>query len=138
MSIKYATGILICAYYRCVRHDVDPITPGCRRCQTARGNSELFLGAWAPNADACATREVNRSPLRQANPKQARRHAAKRRKKQATYSAPLQGIGQTQPAPSNLILRSEELYRISVGSEFAALKVCQKCSAKGPVTKGSQ
>ena len=32
------------AYCRCVRHDTGQITPGSRRCETARGDSEVFLG----------------------------------------------------------------------------------------------
>jgi hypothetical protein len=98
---------------------------------------EPLLGAWAPNADAC------KDPAKLAVVLSANSYTSSQASCQfldisetsgpngSIYSARSQCIqpGQTSPTQSNLILRLEDLNRMSIGPDFENLKVHQKCDA---------
>ncbi|WP_143199967.1 hypothetical protein [Bradyrhizobium sp. NAS80.1] len=146
-GMKYATGIIIALIVGVSATMLIRSRPAVADVKRLAEIPKSFWGAWAPNADACAnvadqsiitlsgksytSSQTSCSVINVSETPGTNR---------PTYSARLKciGQGQTQPTPSNLILRSEDLNRISIGSEFATLNVYQKCSAKGPVTKGPQ
>jgi hypothetical protein len=145
MSMKYASGIIIALIV-----DVSAtilISPALADVKRLAEIPKSFWGAWAPNADACAN-AADQSIITLSGKSYTSSQtscsvinvSATPGTNRPTYSARLRcvGQGQTQPTSSNLILRSEDLNRISIGSEFTTLNVYQKCSAKGPVTNRPQ
>jgi len=101
---------------------------------------EPLLGAWAPNADAC------KDPAKLAIVLSAHSYTSAQASCEfrdisetsgpngAIYSARSQCTqpGQTSPTQSNLILRLEDLNRMSIGPDFENLKIHQKCDASTP------
>jgi hypothetical protein len=147
MSMKYASGIIIALIV-----DVSATIPLRSRPALAdvKRLAEIpksFWGAWAPNADACAN-AADQSIITLSGKSYTSSQTScsvinvseTPGTNRPTYSARLRCVGQTQtqPTSSNLILRSDDLNRISIGSEFTTLNVYQRCSAKGPVKNGPQ
>ena len=101
---------------------------------------EPLLGAWAPNADAC------KDPAKLAVVLSAHSYTSSQASCEfrdisetsgpngAIYSARSQCTqpGQASPTQSNVILRLEDLNRMSIGPDFENLKIHQKCDASTP------
>jgi len=98
---------------------------------------ESLLGAWAPNADAC------KDPAKLASVLSANSYTSSQASCEfldisetpgpngAIYSARSQCTqpGQTSPTQSNLIFRTEDANRMSIGPDFENLTMHQKCEA---------
>ena len=101
---------------------------------------QSLWGVWAPDADAC--NDVDRLAIVLS----AKSYKSSQvscdfidlsktpGRNGPVYAARARCIqpGQTNPATSNLILRPEGSNRISIGPDFATLKINQKCAA-GPL-----
>lgn len=101
-------------------------------------------GAWAPNADACSNATDESIVVLSAKSYRSSRTSCNIIDLSETpgtngpvYSARSRCTkqGQTQPTISNLIVRTEDSNRISIGSDFTTLKMHQKCSANEPITE---
>jgi hypothetical protein len=147
MSIKYATGIIIALIVAVFTTMLIRSRPAVADVKRLAEIPKSLRGAWAPNADACANAADQSIIILSGKSYTSSQTSCRVINVSATpgtsrpiYSARLRcvGQGQTQPTSSNLILRPEDLNRISIGAEFRTLSVHHKCSANGPVTNGPQ
>src|SRR5262249_48240247 len=101
---------------------------------------ETLLGRWAPNADACNGESAVVLSAKTYTSSQATCDFIEISETPGPhgpiYSARLRCTqpGQTRPTLSNLILRSEDSNRVSIGTDFDSLKTYQKCNASPPNT----
>jgi hypothetical protein len=101
---------------------------------------QSLWGVWAPDAEACNDADKLAIVLSAKSYKSSQVScdfidlSKTPGRNGPVYSARARCIqpGQTNPATSNLILRPEGSNRISIGPDFATLKINQKCAA-GPL-----
>ena len=101
---------------------------------------QSLWGVWAPNADACNDADRLAVVLSAKSYKSSQVScdfidlSKTPGPSGPVYSARARCVqtGQTNPANSNLIFRPEGSNRISIGPDFKALKINQKCAASPP------